>query len=67
MFKQWIIGMLMDGLKSLIESGKLEIYWESLKEQIIKWLEPTLRAAAARSETEIDDKIVDLVIDALRK
>jgi hypothetical protein len=65
--KQWIIGLIMEAVRELIESGRVQSYLDMLKAEILKWLEPQLRALAAQSENDLDDKIVDIIISFLRK
>ena len=65
--KSWIIGLIMESVQELIESGKVAVWLEMLREQVIEWVEPTLKQLAAQSENTLDDKLVDIIIAALRK
>ena len=67
MVKAWILGLITEAVKELIESGKVAAWLDLLREEVIKWLEPTLRALAAKTETALDDKVVDIILSALRK
>ncbi|MHA2069019.1 MAG: hypothetical protein ACXABY_32045 [Candidatus Thorarchaeota archaeon] len=67
MFKQWIIGLIMEAVRELIESGRVAEWLDMLKAEILKWVEPQLRAVAAQSENDLDDKLVDIIIAFMRK
>lgn len=56
-FKKWVVEWVLNNIDKLVTDEVLD----GLKAQFVAWL----RAQAAKTETEIDDAIVDVVARTL--
>lgn len=65
--RNYLIGIVLDALKSLLESEKIREYIEQLKDFIAEWVEAKLRSVVADSENTFDDELLQLILDALKK
>ena len=65
--KSWIVNYLIEAAKELLESGQIAEWLDAAKGQALEWLQPKLRELAAQSDNTLDDALVDIIIQFLKK
>jgi hypothetical protein len=65
--KNWIISYLLEAAKELLESGQIAEWLDAAKGQAIVWIEPKLRELAKQSDNSLDDALVDIILEFLKK